>query len=202
MYSDFILLYNINFNTLIISYLISNPLSLTILFLHLPLLSHYILPIFLSNWLTDDWPIRQSPRTHRYTPYNYTFTSHFATCIPFFRRLIIFFDPFPSFFSPKIWISQKYSLYLPRQKVKLIEQQMKSRAEYIDLIRSRSEVLQSQFGVTSMRLFGSVARNQHSENSDVYILDEYMIEVASSVGQSVQKYNKVAAYLTQRQLTQ
>ncbi|MBQ0023326.1 MAG: nucleotidyltransferase family protein [Prevotellaceae bacterium] len=44
---------------------------------------------------------------------------------------------------------------------------MKTRSEYIDLIRSHADELRAQFGVSSLRLFGSVARNQHSENSDV-----------------------------------
>lgn len=41
--------------------------------------------------------------------------------------------------------------------------------EYIDIIRSHSTELQQQFGITSMRLFGSVARNEHREGSDVDI---------------------------------
>ena len=39
--------------------------------------------------------------------------------------------------------------------------------EYIDIIRQHSTELQQQFGITSMRLFGSVARNEHHEGSDV-----------------------------------
>ena len=44
---------------------------------------------------------------------------------------------------------------------------MKTRQEYMDLIRSHSGELHSRFGITSMRMFGSVARNQHSDGSDV-----------------------------------
>ena len=39
--------------------------------------------------------------------------------------------------------------------------------EYIDIIRNHSAELHDQFGITSMRLFGSVARNEHHEGSDV-----------------------------------
>ena len=46
---------------------------------------------------------------------------------------------------------------------------MRSRQEYIDIIRNHAEVLREQYGITSMRLFGSVARNEHHEGSDVDI---------------------------------
>jgi len=39
--------------------------------------------------------------------------------------------------------------------------------EYIDIIRKHSVELQERFGITSMRLFGSVARGEHHEGSDV-----------------------------------
>lgn len=44
---------------------------------------------------------------------------------------------------------------------------MRTSQEYIDLIRAHSAELQEQFGITSMILFGSVARGQHHEGSDV-----------------------------------
>lgn len=44
---------------------------------------------------------------------------------------------------------------------------MRSRQDYINLIRSHSLELHERFGITSMRLFGSVARNEHHEGSDV-----------------------------------
>lgn len=43
----------------------------------------------------------------------------------------------------------------------------RSRNEYISILRSHAGQLQSQFGITSMQLFGSVARNEHHEGSDV-----------------------------------
>ena len=39
--------------------------------------------------------------------------------------------------------------------------------DYIDLIRDHSAELQNQFGITSLRLFGSVARDEHHEGSDI-----------------------------------
>ena len=39
--------------------------------------------------------------------------------------------------------------------------------EYIDLIRMHKSELQEQFGITSMRLFGSVARGEQREGSDI-----------------------------------
>lgn len=44
---------------------------------------------------------------------------------------------------------------------------MKSLNEYIEIIRKCSDVLRSYFGVTSLRIFGSVARNEQKEDSDV-----------------------------------
>ena len=44
---------------------------------------------------------------------------------------------------------------------------MKTREEYIALIVSHAEELQNTFGITSLRLFGSVARNEHHKGSDV-----------------------------------
>ena len=49
---------------------------------------------------------------------------------------------------------------------------MKTREEYIALIASHAEELQNTFGITSLRLFGSVARNQHHDGSDVDVYVE------------------------------
>ena len=50
--------------------------------------------------------------------------------------------------------------------------QMKTTNEYIDLIRAHSDELRSQFGVRSLRLFGSVARGEQHEGSDVDVCVE------------------------------
>ena len=44
---------------------------------------------------------------------------------------------------------------------------METRSEFIEKISSYSDVLRTQFGVSSLRLFGSVARNEQTPNSDV-----------------------------------
>ena len=44
---------------------------------------------------------------------------------------------------------------------------MKSQSEYINLLKDNSERLIHDFGITSMRLFGSVARGDHHEGSDI-----------------------------------
>jgi len=44
---------------------------------------------------------------------------------------------------------------------------MRTPQEFIDIIRSHSSELHQKFGITSMRLFGSVARNEHGDGSDV-----------------------------------
>ncbi len=47
------------------------------------------------------------------------------------------------------------------------EQRMKTQTEYIALLKDNAEKLKNDFGITFMRLFGSVARNKHAEDSDV-----------------------------------
>lgn len=49
---------------------------------------------------------------------------------------------------------------------------MKTRQEYIELLRTHATELQTKFGITYMRLFGSVAKNQHREDSDVDVFVE------------------------------
>lgn len=44
---------------------------------------------------------------------------------------------------------------------------MKSRNEYIDIIKAHADDLRCRFGITSVRLFGSVARGEQHEESDV-----------------------------------
>ena len=46
---------------------------------------------------------------------------------------------------------------------------MESKEYYISLIASHAEELRKDFGVKSLRLFGSVARNEQKEGSDVDI---------------------------------
>ena len=47
---------------------------------------------------------------------------------------------------------------------------MITRAECIDILSSHASELRSRYGISSMRLFGSVARNSHKEGSDVDLL--------------------------------
>lgn len=49
---------------------------------------------------------------------------------------------------------------------------MKSKAEYINLLQSVKEELKERYGIRSLRLFGSVARDEHVQSSDVDICVE------------------------------
>lgn len=42
-----------------------------------------------------------------------------------------------------------------------------TRQEYIDILRSHSDELRANYGITYMKLFGSVAKDEHREDSDV-----------------------------------
>jgi len=44
-----------------------------------------------------------------------------------------------------------------------------SQQEYINTLRQHLPELRQRFGITSMRLFGSVARNEHRAGSDIDI---------------------------------
>lgn len=46
---------------------------------------------------------------------------------------------------------------------------MKTTKEYISLISSKTEELKRDFGIRSLRIFGSVSRNEQHEGSDVDI---------------------------------
>lgn len=46
---------------------------------------------------------------------------------------------------------------------------MKTRNDYISIIQSQEKEIKGRYEVESLRLFGSVARNEHTEKSDVDI---------------------------------
>ena len=47
---------------------------------------------------------------------------------------------------------------------------MKTTNEYIATLKEHAPILRERFGMTSMSLFGSVARGEHKEGSDVDVL--------------------------------
>ena len=49
---------------------------------------------------------------------------------------------------------------------------MKSKIEYINLLQSVKNELKEQYGIRSLRLFGSVARDEHIDSSDIDICVE------------------------------
>lgn len=44
---------------------------------------------------------------------------------------------------------------------------MRTKQEYIDILRNNASELQNRFGISYMRMFGSVAKDQHHDGSDV-----------------------------------
>lgn len=52
------------------------------------------------------------------------------------------------------------------------EKSMRTRNEYIHLLRSQEAVLRQDYGIRSLRLFGSVAREQQTEQSDLDVCVE------------------------------
>ena len=54
---------------------------------------------------------------------------------------------------------------------------MKTRSEYLELLKLHMLELKERFGVRSFRIFGSVARNEQSEGSDVDVCVEMAPDV-------------------------
>ena len=67
---------------------------------------------------------------------------------------------------------------------------MKTSQEYITLIREHQSELYDLFGITSMRLFGSVARGEQHEGSDV--------DLFVTMPPKMYKYIEAAQYLEQQ----
>ena len=61
---------------------------------------------------------------------------------------------------------------------------MKTRQEYIDVLKAHAFELQKRFGITYMRLFGSVAKNVHHEGSDVDVYVEMPAKIYNVVAAS------------------
>lgn len=62
------------------------------------------------------------------------------------------------------------SLWVLKEKRTLATKKLialKTRNEYMNIIRSHATDLYKRFGITSMRLFGSVARGEHKDGSDI-----------------------------------
>lgn len=49
---------------------------------------------------------------------------------------------------------------------------MKTRNEYIDILKSYKSSKADEYGICRIGIFGSVARNEHDENSDIDICVE------------------------------
>jgi predicted nucleotidyltransferase len=50
---------------------------------------------------------------------------------------------------------------------------MKTKEQIIDMLKKEFDYLKKEFGVSRIALFGSYARNEQSENSDIDILVEF-----------------------------
>ena len=57
---------------------------------------------------------------------------------------------------------------------------MKTTQEYISLIGSHAEELKTMFGIRSLRIFGSVSRNEHKEGSDVDVCVDTLSMIRTS----------------------
>lgn len=47
---------------------------------------------------------------------------------------------------------------------------MKTTQEYVSILQASAQELRTRFGITSLKLFGSVARGEQTEGSDVDVL--------------------------------
>ncbi|MBD9166351.1 MAG: DNA polymerase subunit beta [Parabacteroides johnsonii] len=59
---------------------------------------------------------------------------------------------------------------------------MKTKKEYIDILKLHVPELKNQFGIRSFRLFGSVARDEQQDDSDVDVCVEMDPDLYQFVG--------------------
>ena len=59
---------------------------------------------------------------------------------------------------------------------------MRTKGEYIELLKKHMSVLKQQFGIRSMCIFGSVARDEHRSDSDVDVCVEMEPDMYLLVG--------------------
>ena len=91
-----------------------------------------------------------------------------------FVLFLTFLDHFGPFWTnsqenpSKICIYQFFVVILPRK----IEGTMRTTQEYIATLKQHAPILRERFGMTSMSLFGSVARGNHTEDSDIDVFVE------------------------------
>jgi len=52
------------------------------------------------------------------------------------------------------------------------QKEMKTQEEYISILKDNSEDLYQRFGIRYLCMFGSVAKNKHTENSDIDLFVE------------------------------
>lgn len=67
-------------------------------------------------------------------------------------------------FTNSLQVSEIFPIFAPWNDIF-----MRTAKEYIDLISAHADELRSQFGIRSLRLFGSVSRGEQREDSDVDI---------------------------------
>ena len=88
---------------------------------------------------------------------------------------------------------------------------MKTQREYIDILNKNAKKIREDFGIKSLCLFGSVARNEQNENSDVDIcvtmeanpflrirLKEYLENILGSPVDVIREHNNMNHYLKQQ----
>ena len=63
-----------------------------------------------------------------------------------------------------------------------------NRSEVVDILRTHKPTLEQRFGVTKLALFGSFARDQATEKSDIYILVHFDGPATSKTYFGVQFY--------------
>ena len=71
------------------------------------------------------------------------------------------------YFETTYYIKVFFVFYCKKEGKSILE--MESKEYYISLITSHTEELRKEFGVKSLRLFGSVARNEQKVGSDIDI---------------------------------
>lgn len=88
---------------------------------------------------------------------------------------------------------------------------MKTQREYINILKKNTSKIRKDFGIKSLCLFGSVARNEQKENSDVDIcvkmdanpflrirVKEYLENILNSPVDVVREHNNMNRFLKEQ----
>lgn len=83
---------------------------------------------------------------------------------------------------------------------------MKTREEYIEILANHAQEIKTEYGVNSLCIFGSVARNEQQPDSDLFVdvkptlrilikLKQYLEQILESPVDLIRKHNNLNSFI-------